>query len=203
VRGFEKFAAFAIGWVTLTGAVLAYLALQVGGQAAGADKQAVNETIVVQQNLTAATLRALATSGLAGQYRWIAADAAVAGRPPDEAWRDQAAAQGFLLQSGIAVNLSGTGATATFDDDAMLALALHDADYLSLPLDQPDRTARTADALHAKAMRVGAGVEGMVAVIVLLTLARLAPRSDLQRSLAVAGAAGYAGSLIWAVVSYL
>jgi len=192
-RRFEQLLAIALGVVTMTGALLTYAAVHIGGDASGSDARSTTETLIVQSRQIYAETQARAFQGMAAQYRTLMSEAdAVAGTDPGQAQLLRHTADTFAVQSGISGYLDKRGADARFDYDLLLQTALHYSDYASIPSNQPQLTAQRADVDHARSRTLTLDIVGLFVVVVLLTLARLARVPRARRALGAAAAIGYA-----------
>jgi hypothetical protein len=188
----ELVVALALAVTTVTGALVTYLAVQRESAAADADRQAVIETILVEQRRSGAGTQTYAYGSLAARYRRLLAEAdAVADTDPARAARNRQVAAGLAAQTGIYEFLTGAGAASRFDHAARLEAALHYGDGLTVPDDQPARTAATADAHRTASGRLALAAVGTLAVVVLLTLARVVRRRVVRLSLLGAAALGW------------
>jgi hypothetical protein len=196
-RRWELIVALALAITSVSGAVLTYLSVQQESAAAGADERAVVETILVQQRLAGAATQTYASGDLAARYRRLLADAeALEATDPQRAAVSRHLASAIANQTGLAEFLSGTGAASRFDYDAYRDAALHYSDPLAIPSDQPDRTAARADAHRDRSQALALGAVGMLAVVVLLTLARVGRRRWPRVGLFAAAATCYVAVVI-------
>jgi len=199
-KRWELIIAIAIALVTVTGAVLTYLSIQQESAAVEADRQSVVETLVVQNQLVSAATEARAYGILAARYRQFMAEANVlAATDPQQANMLRADAAGFRL-TGVTNYLTGTGATAQYNFAHALQGALTVDQSLSIPPDEPSRTAAMAERHRQAAGGLALCVVGLLCVVVMLTLARLLKQDRLKRALLGAGAVGYLAAVITAIV---
>lgn len=199
-KRWELIIAVSIALVTVTGAALTYLSIQQESAAVEADRQSVVETLQVQNQVVAANTEARAYGILAARYRQLMAEASVlAATDPDQAAMLRADAAGFAL-NGVTDYTTGTGAAAQYNFAAALQGVLTVDQSVSTPADQPARTAALAEHHRQVAGWLALCVVGLLCVVVLLTLARVATAERLKRALAAAAAAGYLAAVIAAVV---
>jgi hypothetical protein len=190
-RRWEIAIAVAIGVITMSSALVTYLALGQESKAAAADQRAVAETVLLQAQYTDATARTQANGGLAARYRRMTAEAeAYRDLDPPRARLAAAIANGFLRQSGIADYVGDGTASARFDYDTyrQVAIASHAGEGLSAG--QADRTAAQADRHRSNSRSLTLSAVAMLAVVLLLTVARQVRRRR-RAVLILMSAAGY------------
>jgi len=192
-RRWELLVALVLAITSISGAVLTYLSIQQESAASEADERAVIETILIQQQYAGATAQNHGFGDLAARYRRLLAEAeALEATDPERAAVTRQLANAIAAQTGIAEFFSGDpGAKGTFDYEAHLDAALHYFDVVAIPPDQPDRTAARADAYRDRSQALALGAVGMLAVVVLLTLARVVRRRWPRLVLFAAAAGGY------------
>jgi hypothetical protein len=195
-RRWELLVALVLAITSISGAVLTYLSIQQESAASEADERAVIETILIRQQYAGATAQNHGFGDLAARYRRLLAEAeALEATDPERAAVTRQLANAIAAQTGIAEFFSGdagaAGAKGTFDYEAHLDAALHYFDVVAIPPDQPDRTAARADAYRDRSQALALGAVGMLAVVVLLTLARVVRRRWPRLVLFAAAAGGY------------
>ncbi|MDI1461345.1 hypothetical protein QEZ54_10230 [Catellatospora sp. KI3] len=201
-RRHELVVAIAIGVATITGAAVTYFSLRSDSAAADLDQQAVIETVLMHQKLTSARSQTHAFSGMAAHYRHMLADADVSGlTDPREAEVARQLARSYRIRTGINQFLQGADATTRFDTDAQYQAALHQFDQFAIADSQPDATAARADAQRGVSRRLNLSVVGLLAVVALLTFARVARRRSARIALVGLSAVGYAAAVTAAVIA--
>ena len=185
----ERIVAVAIGLVTLTAALLTYVAVLQEDASSDARGQATLETLQVQRQELVGAVRVQGEEAAADQFRGalaraeaLEAEAAAeeaAGRVEHAAeLRASAAAQRYVADSFKetsfdASRLSGSTATATYDTDRRLdTIKAYDASN-SIEPDQPENTAKVADERHDQSVRTLLCVLLLLLLAVLLTLGRI------------------------------
>ena len=192
----------AIALVTIASAMLTYLSINEESSAVDNDRLAVEQSVLVQSRQTGAQAQTHGFGSLATQYRAMLAEAdAIEQTDPERAQLQRTLAQSFATKALIYGYLSGSAPQIRFDHDAFLAATLHGNDAIAIPENQPELTAAVADRQHARARGLAASVVVMLAVVVLLMLARLARPGRRRASLSVASAIGSAGALLLAIVN--
>jgi hypothetical protein len=191
-----------IAFVTITGAVLTYLSIALESTASSYDRLAVVQQVLVQARDSGAQSQAHAYSGLAAQYRAMLAEAdAIEGTDPERAAALRAVATSFGTQAGIAAYLTGESGELRFDYDLAYLSALHNRDAIAPPDNQPMLTAARAHDYHARSRTLAATVVVMLAVVVLLTLARLYRRNRVRVPLVAAAGAAYLVAIVVALAN--
>jgi FHA domain len=180
----------AISVLTVLGAGLAFWAATLGTRAVDGDRQAVLETVRVQQQRVAADTRVRAEASLAAAWRATLAEIGVLDREAAQAHRagrlDEAAeladrarqqrtvARGLTLAFPTGALKGGKGAEASFDLDArrraLAGLTLEAQEVAQL---DPDQTAGQARQVRRRSVLLQAWSVGLVVVLALLTFARL------------------------------
>ncbi|MCY1138886.1 hypothetical protein OWR29_12830 [Actinoplanes sp. Pm04-4] len=201
-RRWERTIAIAIALITVSSALVTYLALSQESKAAAADQRAVAETVMQQQQETDATARTQASGGLAARYRRMAAEAeAQAAVDPERARMTWAVANSFLLQSNIGGFVGEGTASDRFDYDNYRLMALHSFDGFGLAAGKAEQTAALADRHRAHGQRLTLCAVAMLAIVLVLTVARQA-RRRLRILLFSGAAAGFGGALLAAAWSF-
>ncbi|MER5642949.1 hypothetical protein [Streptosporangium sp. NPDC002524] len=181
-RPYERIVAIAIGLSTITGAVASYAAVRLNSQAIDTDRQAVVETIQVRTAGVVGHMISRSRGGQVVHYRALHAQAdAIEAVDPDEARALRDLADGLLVDQYIdRRHLPGVGASAEWDYEMSEAAVIRNYETFTVPGDQPARTARRADALHDRVGHLTLTVGGTLAIVLLLTVARLVapPRRD-------------------------
>ncbi|WP_436757634.1 hypothetical protein [Streptosporangium sp. V21-05] len=174
-RSYERIVAIAIGLSTITGAAASYAAVRLNSQAIDTDRQAVVETIQVRTAGVVGHMSSRSRGGQVVHYRALHAQAdAIEAVDPDEARALRDVADGFLVDQYIdRRHLPGVGATARWDYEMSEAAVVRNHEIFTVPGDQPARTARRADALHDRVGHLTLTVGGTLAIVLLLTVARL------------------------------
>ncbi|WP_440106921.1 hypothetical protein [Streptosporangium sp. H16] len=174
-RPYERIIAIAIGLSTITGAAASYAAVRLNSQAIDTDRQAVVETIQVRTAGVVAHMSSRSRGGQVVHYRALHAQAdAIEAVDPDEARALREVADGFLVDQYIdRRHLPGVGASARWDYEMSEAAVIRNYEIFTVPGDQPARTARRADALHDRVGHLTLTVGGTLAIVLLLTVARL------------------------------
>lgn len=184
--------AILVGLVTITGAFASYAAVRLKSQAVEADRQAVVETVQTRSAHVSASIMSRHGAEQVTHYRALHAQAdAIEATDPKEALILRQVADGLLADQFIDRRyVTGEGAVARWEHDRNLAATVSYDEAFIVPADQPDRTAATADALHARVGHLTLTAAAVPALVLLLIVARLtAPRVRrwLVRGCAVAG----------------
>lgn len=194
----------AIALVTITGAGLTYLSIRQESTAVDHDRRAVVQTVLVQARHTGASAQTHAFGGLAAQYRAMLAEAeAMQDADPERAATMRALARSFGTKALIYDYMTGSGESLRFDYEAQLQAALRNSDAIAPPENQPELTAARAREYHDRARVLALTVVGMLAVVVLLMVARMTNRNTRRVPLAVAAAVGYLVALGFALPNAL
>lgn len=190
--------------VTLTGAVFVWRSLVLGENAIDADRQAVFETAVVEQNRVNAEVAGEMDAVSAARHQALRAEEAAledGARQSREAGLADVA-ESFERRLG---DLRASSAVFGFDfdsdylsrDESVLGLDVEAQveAFLGESIDvarlDPDRSADEADGLHDQVVGISLLVAALVAVVFLLTEAWLVRRRRLQIALIGASAASY------------
>ncbi|GAA3414120.1 hypothetical protein GCM10018952_33450 [Streptosporangium vulgare] len=156
--------------------------MRLNSQAIDTDRQAVVETIQVRTAGVVGHMSSRSRGGQVVHYRALHAQAdAIEAVDPDEARALREVADGFLVDQYIdRRHLPGVGATAKWDYEMSEAAVIRNYETFTVPSDQPARTVRRADALHDRVGHLTLTVGGTLAIVLLLTVARLVtpPRRD-------------------------
>jgi hypothetical protein len=201
-KRWELIIAASIAWVAMTGAVLTYLAIQKESAAVESDRESVVQTVMVQNQNVAAKIQVDANGTLAARYRQLMAEASVLSSiDEDQAILSRLNAAGFIATAAVSDYLTGTGATARYDDSAALQGVLAaDATSANLPADEPALTAKRAAHDYVISRRIRISIVGLLGVVVILTVARLAKARKLRRGLYVTATLGYAAATVAAII---
>jgi hypothetical protein len=209
--------AIAIGVVTLTGAYLTWRSVNLSGNASGADRQAVIDTITQQKAAAFAQSELRFELGYFARYHSDVVAAEQLDKAADAAsnkGQDDAAdvlsqqAESYrvlassVLASGVVPNayVSGDkGDNLTFDDDRRLRDLQRSNPYVQGAPSDPNATVKGADKFHDRSLRLVAFVVGLAAVIVLFTFAQLS-RPSRRRLLVGVASAGYVVFTVLALV---
>jgi hypothetical protein len=208
----------AIAIVTMTSALLTYLAVKQDQSAVTADRIAVLQTAEVQHRQVPAEVQVHAENLAATRYRRLLAEAdaldqraaalTASGRQVEAArWADDAVTLRALADNISHLTfdvrgLDGNTAAARFDSERRLQTILGFGQADSVPPDQPGATAGSADRHRALSQWTVACVAGLLGVLVLLTLARLA-RATWRPWLLGIAAAGYVLGTVAGLVNAL
>jgi hypothetical protein len=201
-RRWEVIIAASIAAAAMTGAVLTYLAIQKESAAVESDRESVVQTVMVQNQNVAAKIQVDADDTLAARYRQLMAEAGVlSGLDPDQAILARLNAVGFIAGSAVSDYLSGTGATARFDDSSALQGALAvDSISANLPSDEPALTAKKAAHDYQTSRRIRISIVGLLCIVVILTISRLSKTRKWRRGLFAAATLGYAVATVAAII---
>jgi hypothetical protein len=187
--------------VALTGTFTAFQALRIESQAGGADAESVAETLGVASRQINAEIAARAYQNLAGEYVTMMSKAdAIAATDPPQAMLERNIARDFAIRGGILPYLSAQTADATFDYARAYRVLLRSGDVTGVPAGRPAATAKRADRDHRRVRILGLDVVGLLAVIVLITLARVTRERTRRLLFESLAAAAYLGLLVVAVV---
>jgi hypothetical protein len=185
----ERIVAVAIGVVTLTAALLTYVAVLQQDASSDARGQATLETLQVQRQQLVGAIRVQGEEGAADTYRSSVAEAealdaeAAAAQAAGEGERAvqlhaEALAQRYVAESDKettfdASQMSGTTSTATYDTSRRLdTIQGYDA-FEAIQPDQPAHTAQVAKDRHDQSVRTLLCVLILLLLAVLLTLGRI------------------------------
>jgi hypothetical protein len=201
-KRWEVIIAASIAAAAMTGAVLTYLAIQKESAAVESDRESVVQTVMVQNQNVAAKIQVDADDALAARYRQLMAEAGVlSGLDADQAILARLNAVGFIVSSGVSDYLTGTGATARYDDSAALQGTLAaDSTSANLPPDEPALTAKIAAHDYLTSRRIRISIVSLLGIVVLLTIARLSKTKKWRRGLFAAAALGYVVATVAAIV---
>jgi hypothetical protein len=185
----ERTVAIAIGVVTLTAALLTYVAVLQDDASSDARGQATLETLQVQRQQLVGAIRVHGEQAAADRYRSALAEAEAleAGAAAELAAGDgERAAQ--LLADALelryvadsykettfdAARMSGTTSTATYDASGRLDTIQGYEAFESIQPDQPAHTAQVSEDRHDQSMRTLLCVLLLLLLAVLLTLGRI------------------------------
>ena len=201
-KRWEVIIAASIAAAAMTGAVLTYLAIQKESAAVESDRESVVQTVMVQNQNVAAKIQVDADDILAARYRQLMAEAGVlSGLNADQAILARLNAVGFIAGSAVSDYLSGTGATARFDDSSALQGALAvDSISANLPFDEPALTAKIAAHNYQTSRRIRVSIVGLLCIVVILTISRLSKTRKWRRGLFTAATLGYAVATVAAII---
>jgi hypothetical protein len=201
-KRWELIVAVSIATAAVTGAVLTYLAIQKESAAVESDRESVVQTVTVQNQSVAAKIQVDANGALAARYRQLMAEASVlSGTAGDQAELARLNAVGFIANYGVSDYLSGTGATARYDQAAAFQGALAvDSSSTVLPPDEPKLTAEIAARDYATARRIRVSIVSLLGVVVILTIVRLSKTRRWRQGLLTAAVLGYATATVAAVI---
>lgn len=193
LKDWERTVAIAVGIVTLSAALLTYVAVRQDDAAAEARGQATLETLQVQRQRSVASIRVEAEASAASRYRRslaeaeaMEAQATAAAAAGQQARAAQLRAEALVLRSVAdayrettfdVTRLSGTTASASYDTERRLETIKGYEAFEALQPDQPAATAEVADARHAQSIRTMVSVVLLLLLVLLLTVGRvLRPR---------------------------
>jgi hypothetical protein len=150
----------------------------------------------------AARIQVDANDTLAARYRQLMAEASVlSSTDEDQSMLARLNAVGFIATSGVSDYLTGTGATAHYDDSAALQGALAvDTTAAILPPDEPALTAKTAVRDYRTSRRIRISIVSLLGVVVLLTTARLSKAKKWRHGLFATAALGYTVATVAAII---
>ena len=187
----ERTVAVAIGVVTLTAALLTYLAVLQGDASSEARGQATLETLQVQRQRLVGAIRVQGEVAAADSYRRTLAEAealeagAKAAVDAGDAVRAAAllaraqelryVADGYKETTFDAGRMSGTTSTATYDTKRRLDTIQGYEAFEAIQPDQPEHTAQVADDRHDQSVRTLLCVLLLLVLTVLLTIGRILP----------------------------
>lgn len=196
-KRWELVIAIAVAVAAMTGALLTYLSIQREAAAADNDSQSVAQTILVQTQQVTAEANTDATAGSVARARQLLAEAnALSATDPAEASLVRQDVASLVPALGPAAGyLIGSGPTAQFNYAAALQGSLAVETSLSIPQDEPDRTAQLAEHQRVTAEHIAMSVVGLLCVVVLLTVARLTKRKRLKLGVFAVASLGYAAAL--------
>jgi hypothetical protein len=196
-KRWELVIAIAVAVAAMTGAVLTYLSIQREAAAADNDGQSVAQAILIQTQQVTAEANTDATAGSVARARQLLAEAnAVFATDPAQASLIRQDAASLAPALGPAEGyLIGSGVTAQFNYAAALQGSLAVETSVSMPPDEPDRTAQLAERQRVTAEHIAMSVVGLLCVVLLLTIARLAKKKWLKLGVLAAASFGYAAAL--------
>lgn len=187
--------------VALTGTLTAFQALRIESRAGGADAESVAETLRVASRQINAEIAARAYESLAGEYVTMMSQAdAIAAADPARATLERNIARDFAIRGGILPYLSAQAADAIFDYARAYRVLLGSGDLTGVPAGRPGATAERADRDHRRVRVLGLDVVGLLAVIVLITLARITRERTRRLFFGSLAATAYLGLLVVAFV---
>jgi hypothetical protein len=187
----ERTVAIAIGVVTLTAALLTYVAVLQADASSDARGQATLETLQVQRQQLVGAIRVQGELAAANRYRSTLAEAEAL---EAEAAAEQAAGNGahaaqlradalelryvadsYKETTFDAGRMSGTTSIATYDMSRRLNTIQGYEAFEAIQPDQPAHTAQIAEDRHDQSMRTLVCVLLLLLLVVLLTLGRILP----------------------------
>jgi len=212
----ERTVAVAIGVVTLTAALLTYLAVLQGDASSEARGQATLETLQVQRQRLVGAIRVQGEAVAASRYRGslaeaeaLEAEAAVAEQAGEfvratelhaEAQELRYVADSYKETTFDAGRMTGTGSAATYDTKRRLDTIQGYEAFEAIQPDQPEHTAQVADERHDQSVRTLLCVLLLLVLAVLLTVGRIVPAR--WRGLVLATAAtGWVAAVVLAVLN--
>jgi len=182
----ERAVAVAVAIVTLTAALLTYVAVRQDDAAAEARGQATLETLQLQRQQLVAAIRVDGETSASGRYRRLLAEAealesqaTAAGNNPRAA---QLRAEALVLRSVAdasreatfdASRMSGTTSAATFDAERRRETIKGYEAFEALQPQQPAHTAQAANDRHLQSIRTMLAVVVLLMLVLLLTVGRL------------------------------
>jgi hypothetical protein len=198
----ERTVAVVIAVVTLTAALLTYLAVLQDDASSEARGQATLETLQVQRQKLVGSIRVQGEAAAAGRYRGalaeaeaLEAEATAADQAGDVFRADELragaqelryVADSYKETTFDAGRLSGTTSTATYDTQGRLDTIQGYEAFESMQPDQPEHTAQVADDRHDQSVRTLLCVLLLLVLAVLLTVGRILPARWRALVLAVA-----------------
>jgi hypothetical protein len=198
----ERTVAVAIGVVTLTAALLTYLAVLQDDASSEARGQATLETLQVQRQQLVGSIRVQGEAAAAARYRKALAEAealetqAAAEEVADNSFRAaelradaqelRYVADSYKETNFDAGRMSGTASTATYDTKSRLDTIQAYEAFEAIQPDQPEHTAQIADDRHDQSVRTLLCVLLLLVLAVLLTVGRILP--ERWRALVLAAA---------------
>jgi len=202
----ERTVAVAIAIVTLSAALLTYLAVRQDDAAAEARGQATLETLQLEREQLVAATRVDGESSATGRYRRSLAEAEAlesqataaqsAGNPTRAA---QLRAEALVLRSVADAfrqttfdmsRLNGTTSAATYDAANRIETIKGYEAFGALQPEQPAHTAAAADARHDQSIRTMLAVVTLLVLVLLLTVGRMV-RPRWRTAVLAAAAAGF------------
>jgi hypothetical protein len=193
----ERALLVALSAVAVTFAGVAYAAVYVGGEASGADGRLVRETVLVQSRQAQVAEQVSAAGARAGTFRRMAAEADVLQlTAPEAAAELRAIARSYAGDTLIGGYLTGDSLTsASLNRKQLQAELLSNRDFVAVQLTAPERSNAEAARLHRAGRIIEACAVALALVVVLLTLARLAPTRARRLLLVAASMAVYGAAV--------
>lgn len=189
LKDWERTVAVAIGIITLTAALLTYVAVRQDDAAAEARGQATLETLQVQRQKLVAAVRVDAEANAANRYlRSIAeaeameSQATAAQSAGNGARAAQLRAEALVLRTAASAyrettfdlsRMIGTSSFAIYDTEHRLATIKGYEAFEALPSEQSTHTVSAAEARHAQSIRTMLAVVVLLMLVLLLTVGRV------------------------------
>ncbi|MGY4769701.1 hypothetical protein ACXC9Q_22510 [Kribbella sp. CWNU-51] len=202
--------------MTLTAALLTYVAVGQDDAAAEARGQATLQTLQLQRQQAVAAVRVQAESAAASRYRRTLAEAealesqATTAQSAENATRAaQLRADALVLRSMAdafrettfdVTRLSGPTSSATYDTERRLDTVKGYESFEELQPDQPAATTRVAEGRHAQSIRTMVAVVMLLVLVLLLTVGRVV-RPRWRKAVLAAATTGFVIVTVGAAVN--